>query len=102
MCLGLSHEEIIAQSILFFLAGYDTTANTLALFAYELATHPEIQDKLIQEIDEVMKDEVDVIFSVIVYIIYCLLSITSFQFDVWHVNLSHLLLLLILSLLLLI
>lgn len=98
MCLGLSHEEIIAQSILFFLAGYDTTANTLALFAYELATHPEIQDKLIQEIDEVMKDEVDVIFSVIVYIIYYL----SFQFDVWHVNLSHLLLLLILSLLLLI
>lgn len=75
MCLGLTHEEILAQSILFFLAGYDTTANTLALFAYELAVHSEIQDRLIQEIDEVMKDEVDVVSFAIVYILYYLLSI---------------------------
>lgn len=58
MFAGLSHEEILAQSILFFLAGYDATANTLALFGYELACHPDIQDRLIEEIDRVMKDEV--------------------------------------------
>lgn len=60
---GLSHEEILAQSILFFLAGYDTSANTLALFVYELACHSDIQDRLIKEIDEVMKDEVSECFK---------------------------------------
>lgn len=62
---GLSREEILAQSILFFLAGYDTTANTLALFAYELACHPEIQDRLTKEIDDAMKDEKEVTYDLV-------------------------------------
>lgn len=62
---GLSHEEILAQSILFFLAGYDATANTLALFGYELACHPDIQDRLIEEIDRVMKDEKQVTYDLV-------------------------------------
>lgn len=56
--LGLSHEEILAQSILFFLGGYETTANTLSLFGYCLAINPDVQERLIEEIDEVMKDNV--------------------------------------------
>lgn len=62
---GLSHEEILAQSILFFLAGYDTSANTLALFVYELACHSDIQDRLIKEIDEIMKDEKQVTYDLV-------------------------------------
>ncbi|EDV24424.1 uncharacterized protein TRIADDRAFT_63933 [Trichoplax adhaerens] len=46
----LSDEEIISQAIIFFIAGYDTTSNTIAYASYLLATHPEIQDKLYQEI----------------------------------------------------
>lgn len=56
--LGLSHEEILAQSILFFLGGYESTANTLSLFGYCLAINPDVQERLIKEIDEVMKDHV--------------------------------------------
>ena len=36
----------------FLVAGYETTATTLAYLSYYLALNPEIQAKLQQEIDE--------------------------------------------------
>ena len=47
----LTNGEIAAHCIVFLLAGYETTANTLAFTAYLLATNPEVQDKLCDEID---------------------------------------------------
>ncbi len=38
--------------MVFLLAGYETTSTALAFAAYELATHPDIQLKVQQEIDE--------------------------------------------------
>jgi len=58
---GLTNEELLAQGFLFFLAGFETTANTLAFVAYSLATHPHCQEKLIREIDEVTKEHGGVI-----------------------------------------
>ncbi|XP_077893372.1 cytochrome P450 3A12-like [Ictidomys tridecemlineatus] len=49
---GLSDLEIAAQSIIFILAGYETTSTTLSFIMYLLATHPDVQKKLQQEIDE--------------------------------------------------
>lgn len=51
----LTNSEILSQSILFVLAGYETTAMTLSYLAYNLATHPESQEKLIREIDQVLE-----------------------------------------------
>ena len=48
----LTHDETIAQITNILLAGYDTTRNTLGYIAYLLAQHPEVQDKLIDEIDD--------------------------------------------------
>ena len=48
----LSDEEIVANSILFLLAGFETTANALAYTSYLLALNPEKQEKLQTEIDE--------------------------------------------------
>ena len=48
----LNNEEILAQSITFLVAGFETTGTTLSSTAYFLATHPEVQDKLIDEIDK--------------------------------------------------
>ena len=54
----MSRTEIVAQAVLFFLAGYDTTATTISFLAYNLACHPDKQDKLIEEIDAVIGDKV--------------------------------------------
>ncbi|XP_062574948.1 cytochrome P450 3A19-like [Saccostrea cucullata] len=42
------------NSILFLMACYETTASAMTCIAYNLATNPECQDKLIQEIDTVL------------------------------------------------
>ncbi len=48
----LSDQAIIAHSATFLLAGYETTANTLAYTSYLLALHPDIQERLRTEIDD--------------------------------------------------
>ena len=46
----MTNEEILAQCILFFIVGYDTTATTISLALYMLALNPSKQNKLHQEI----------------------------------------------------
>ncbi|XP_049644601.1 cytochrome P450 3A12-like [Suncus etruscus] len=48
---AMTDVELVAQSILFVLAGYDSTTNSLSFIMHSLATHPDIQLKLQQEID---------------------------------------------------
>ncbi|XP_054713411.1 cytochrome P450 3A8-like isoform X1 [Uloborus diversus] len=52
---SLSYNELIAQCIIFFLAGYDTTASTLSFASYLLALNPDVQEKLIAELDGALK-----------------------------------------------
>ncbi|KAH0510769.1 Lithocholate 6-beta-hydroxylase [Microtus ochrogaster] len=51
LSIVLSDVEIMAQSIIFILGSYETTSRTLAFALYLLATHPDIQKKLREEID---------------------------------------------------
>jgi len=51
----LSERSITQQSVLFFIAGYDTTATLLTFAAYSLATSPECQKKVQEEIDAVLE-----------------------------------------------
>ncbi|EDW00824.1 cytochrome P450 6a22 [Drosophila grimshawi] len=48
----LTLPEMAAQSFIFFVAGFDTSASTLTFALYELAKQPQIQHKLRQEIQE--------------------------------------------------
>lgn len=48
---SISLDELKAQGILFFLAGFDTTATLLCNVCYLLATNANAQEKLISEID---------------------------------------------------
>ena len=47
----LTDDEILANSVMFLLAGSDTTATALTRLAYCLATNMDVQEKLIAEID---------------------------------------------------
>ncbi|XP_077172321.1 cytochrome P450 3A21-like [Paroedura picta] len=54
---ALTDKEIIAQSIIFIFAGYETTSTTLSFLSYSLATHPDIQQRLQEEIDEALPNQ---------------------------------------------
>ncbi|CAO2630605.1 Cytochrome P450 3A11 [Lemmus lemmus] len=53
----LSDVEIMAQSIIFIFGAYETTSSTLAFALYSLATHPDIQKKLQEEIDAALPNK---------------------------------------------
>jgi len=54
----ISDYEIVAQGLIFILAGYETTAAAMNFTTYLLATHPEVQDRLREEIQQTFGDNV--------------------------------------------
>ncbi|KAJ8729799.1 hypothetical protein PYW07_016837 [Mythimna separata] len=47
-----SDNDLVAQAVLFFLAGFETVSSGMSFLLYELAVNPEVQEKLAQEIKE--------------------------------------------------
>ena len=47
----------MSTAILFFFAGFDTTSTTLGVVVFGLIHHPEVQEKLRQEIEDVIGDD---------------------------------------------
>ncbi|XP_042886027.1 cytochrome P450 9e2-like [Penaeus japonicus] len=60
---ALDELTIISQSVLFLVAGYDTTASTLAFASFLLAKHPEIQQRLRQEMNELIDQHGDITYQ---------------------------------------
>lgn len=48
----LRNDEIVTTVMSIMMAGYETTGTTLSLLAYQLALNPDVQDKLIKEIND--------------------------------------------------
>lgn len=48
---AMTDMELVAQSIIFIFAGYETTSSTLSFLMHALATNPDVQLKLQQEVD---------------------------------------------------
>ncbi|CAL8144793.1 unnamed protein product [Orchesella dallaii] len=51
----LTDEVMIAQSLVFFFAGFGTTSNLIVLTMYSLAVHQDVQDKLRREVGTIVK-----------------------------------------------
>lgn len=52
----LTDEVVAAQALIFFFAGFETTSAVLSFTALELAINTDVQEKLIEEVDEVAKE----------------------------------------------
>ena len=52
---GLTKTEIVGNSMIMMLAGYETTGNAMIFFAFNLATHQHVQKKLYEEIKEALQ-----------------------------------------------
>ncbi|GIX72766.1 cytochrome P450 9e2 [Caerostris extrusa] len=52
----LSLDELVAQCVIFFLAGYETTATTLSCASYLLALNPDVQDRLREEMVRALEE----------------------------------------------
>ena len=48
---------MVLNSVLFLLAGFDTTANTLTLIAHNLVINPQVQKLSFEEIEEICELE---------------------------------------------
>ncbi|KAG7176759.1 Cytochrome P450 6k1-like 1, partial [Homarus americanus] len=59
----LKDRVIVAQCVLFLVAGYDTTASTLAFSAFLLAKNPVQQQRLRQELQKMVEEHGDVTYQ---------------------------------------
>nr|ABB69054.1 cytochrome P450 [Helicoverpa armigera] len=53
--LEVDEEMLVAQCVLFFAAGFETSSTTLSYALYELAKNPEAQEKALAEVDEYLR-----------------------------------------------
>uniref|UniRef100_U3B5P9 Cytochrome P450 3A n=1 Tax=Callithrix jacchus TaxID=9483 RepID=U3B5P9_CALJA len=67
---ALSDLELVAQSIIFIFAGYETTSSVLSFTIYELATNPDVQQKLQEEIDAVLPNKAPATYDTVLQMEY--------------------------------
>ncbi|WP_400164753.1 cytochrome P450 [Brevibacillus sp. TJ4] len=52
---GMTDEQVRDEVMTIFVAGHETTANTMSWIFYLLATHPEVEQKLHEELEAVLE-----------------------------------------------
>ena len=57
---GLTRDESSRQATIFFLASFETTASTMSMVMYLLTVYPDVQQRVFDEIQEHLDDEVDI------------------------------------------
>ncbi|XP_040446669.1 cytochrome P450 3A29-like [Falco naumanni] len=67
---SLSDEEILAQALIFVFAGYETSSSTLSYISYNLATHPDVQQRLQEEIDANLPNKAAPMYNTIMQMEY--------------------------------
>ncbi|TGJ85045.1 hypothetical protein E0Z10_g3720 [Xylaria hypoxylon] len=56
---GFTENEVMGNLFIYLLAGYETTANSIHYGLLALAANPDIQSKVIEEIDDVYKNAIE-------------------------------------------
>ncbi|XP_073694948.1 cytochrome P450 3A40-like [Garra rufa] len=72
---GLTDHEILSQSFVFILGGYETTSTTLTYLLYNLATNPDSLEKLVEEIDKNFPPNIPITYDALMKMDYLEMSI---------------------------
>ncbi|NXL56615.1 CP3A9 protein, partial [Chordeiles acutipennis] len=67
---ALTDIEVLSQAFIFIFAGYEPTSNTLCYLAYELATNPDVQQKLLEEIDTILPNKAPLTYEAVMQLEY--------------------------------
>ncbi|OXB67557.1 hypothetical protein ASZ78_004675 [Callipepla squamata] len=67
---ALSDIEVLSQAFIFIFAGYEPTSNTLGYLAYQLALHPDVQQKVVDEIDTVLPNKAPLTYEALMQLDY--------------------------------
>ncbi|KAM9179256.1 cytochrome P450 3A9-like [Mergus octosetaceus] len=67
---ALTDMEVLSQAFIFIFAGYEPTSNTLCYLAYELALHPDVQQKLVDEIDSAFPNKAPLTYEAVMQLEY--------------------------------
>lgn len=52
----MTNEDVTAQALIFFFAGFESAAILMSFVAYELACNPDVQERLKREVDDTLKE----------------------------------------------
>lgn len=63
--LFLDCDRMLSQAATFFTAGYETTGNLISFTLYELGLHPDIQERVREEILEKIEAHGDLTYETI-------------------------------------
>ncbi|NXC31849.1 CP3AD protein, partial [Campylorhamphus procurvoides] len=74
---ALTDIEVLAQAFIFIFAGYEPTSNTLCYLAYELALHPDVQQKVMEEIDTVLPNKAPLTYDAIMKLEYLDMTVSE-------------------------
>lgn len=80
--------QVRDECITLFLAGHESTANVLNWFFYLLSVHPEIQDKIHEEIDTNLKGRNPVYNDLhqLPYLVQCINETMRLYPPIWHLG----------------
>ncbi|CAN7989345.1 unnamed protein product, partial [Ixodes hexagonus] len=62
---AMEDRHIVSNCVIFVVAGFHTTALSLALVVHMLARHPEEQERVFNELEEALPDEGDLTYDVV-------------------------------------
>nr|XP_003229614.2 PREDICTED: cytochrome P450 3A9 [Anolis carolinensis] len=74
---ALTDEEILANAVIFIFAGYEATSNILCYMLYELAIHPDVQQKLQDEIDAALPNKAPLVYETVMQMEYLDMTVSE-------------------------
>uniref|UniRef100_A0A8B9ISG9 Cytochrome P450 3A n=1 Tax=Amazona collaria TaxID=241587 RepID=A0A8B9ISG9_9PSIT len=74
---ALTDIEILSQAFIFIFAGYEPTSNILCYLAYELAMHPDVQQKLMDEVDTVLPNKAPLTYEALMQLEYLDMTVSE-------------------------